>query len=61
MRYNAELTREGLDRLGLSDIQPENVQPLDSVEHIADLQRVGMSAALAVDRAHFAGFTETQA
>ena len=41
MRYNAELTREGLVALGLTDIEPKNVQKLDSIEHIADLQRIG--------------------
>ena len=61
VRYNAELTREGLDRMGLSDVRPEDVQRLDSVEHVGDLQRVGMSAALEVDRAHFTGFIEPQA
>jgi hypothetical protein len=56
VRYNAELTRSGLDELGLTDIQPENVQRMDSVAHIGDLQRVGMQAARAVRREHFAGF-----
>lgn len=41
VRYNAELTRTGLERLGLDDIAPEDVQPLDSVEHLDALQRVG--------------------
>lgn len=45
MRYNAELTREGLDALGLNDIAPTDVQQLDSVEHIAELQRVGKAVA----------------
>ena len=31
-RYNADLSRAGLDALGLNDIQPKNVQKLDSVE-----------------------------
>ena len=56
VRYNAELTRSGLDELGLPDLAPEAVQRLDSVDHIGDLQRVGMRAARAVDREHFAGF-----
>ncbi len=57
MRYNAELTREGLNSLGLSDIEPENVQKLDSVDNIADLQRVGRAVAeKKVNAAHFAGF-----
>lgn len=45
MRYNAELTKEGLTALGLSDINPRNVQKLDSVEYIADLQRIGQAVA----------------
>jgi len=61
VRYDAELTREGLDRLGLSDVRPEDVQRLDSVEHVGDLQHVGMSAALEVNREHFTGFVEPQA
>jgi uncharacterized protein len=45
VRYNAELSREGLDALGLPDIKPEDVQRLDSVDHINDLQRVGKAIA----------------
>jgi uncharacterized protein len=56
VRYNAELTRPGLDELGLPDIQPEQVQRLDSVEYIGDLQRVGMRLGLQVDPRHFDGF-----
>lgn len=61
VRYNAELTREGLDHLGLSDVRPEDVQRLDSVEQIGDLRRIGMSAALEVDGDHFTEFVEPQA
>jgi hypothetical protein len=57
MRYNAELTREGLDKLGCSDVKPETVQKLDSVDGVPDLRRVGKAvAANKVDEAHFAGF-----
>ena len=57
LRYNAELTRDGLDRLGLPDVEPAQVQKLDSVVHIADLQRVGRAVAeTQLDAAHFAGF-----
>lgn len=57
MRYNAELTRHGLDGLGLPDINPADVQQLDSVEHIDQLQRVGRAVAQQqVRAAHFAGF-----
>ena len=57
VRYNAELTSEGLEALGLKDVKPENVQQLDSVQFIADLRRVGEAAAAQKVRAeHFAGF-----
>lgn len=57
MRYNIELTREGLDAVGLSHIKPENVQRLDSVEHIAGLQEVGRAVAgQKVKKEHFSGF-----
>jgi uncharacterized protein len=57
LRYNAELTREGLDRLGCSEIEPRTVQKLDSIEGIPDLQRVGRRAAeLRVREEHFDGF-----
>jgi hypothetical protein len=56
LRYNAELSRDGLDRLALPDVRPEDVQRLDSVDHIGDLQRVGARAARDVKRAHFDGF-----
>ncbi|MBM4262442.1 MAG: patatin [Deltaproteobacteria bacterium] len=57
MRFNAELTRSGLDTLGLNDIEPKNVQQLDSIEFIPDLQRVGQAvAAQKVKAEHFSGF-----
>lgn len=57
VRYNAELTRESLDGLGLREIEPENVQKLDSVEHVADLQRLGIVlAGRKIKSEHFAGF-----
>lgn len=58
VRYNAELTREGLDALGLRDIEPAQVQRLDSVAHIGELQRVGRAVAeTQIEPAHFAGFS----
>jgi uncharacterized protein len=57
LRYNAELTRHGLDGLGLAEIDPKNVQQLDSIEYIADLQAVGSTVAdKKVSLDHFAGF-----
>ncbi|MGH7846833.1 MAG: patatin-like phospholipase family protein [Candidatus Binatia bacterium] len=57
VRYNAELTRQGLETLGLGDIEPKNVQQLDSIEYILDLQRVGRAVAEKNVRAeHFENF-----
>jgi patatin-like phospholipase/acyl hydrolase len=56
MRYNADLSRRGLDHLGLPHVRPEDVQQLDSVDHIPELKEVGQAAARAVAREHFAGF-----
>jgi uncharacterized protein len=53
-RYNAELTVEGLAKLGCSDIESASVQKLDSVDAIGDLQRIGEAAAAQRVRAeHF--------
>lgn len=58
-RYNAELTQGGLAALGLGDIDPKNVQMLDSVAHKGDLQRVGRAVAeQKVRDEHFAGFLQ---
>jgi uncharacterized protein len=56
VRYSADLSREGLDSLGLADVVPEAVQRLDSVRHVGDLRRVGQAAARDVAVEHFAGF-----
>jgi len=56
MRYNAELTKDGLSRLGLSGIKPEDVQKLDSVDHIAQLQEIGIAVAKNIKMDHFQGF-----
>lgn len=59
MRYNVDLFRQGLNALGLGDIEARKVQKLDSVEHVHDLQRVGKAVA---DRnirlEHFTGFLD---
>lgn len=57
LRYNAELTREALDALGLNEVKPKEVQQLDSIKHMDDLQRVGRAIAQRkVDIKQFAGF-----
>jgi predicted acylesterase/phospholipase RssA len=56
VRYNAELTQEWLAGQGLSHVRPRDVQPLDSTEHMAELQEVGRAVARQVVPEHFAGF-----
>ena len=57
VRYNVELTREGLDKLGgLDDIKPEHVQSMDSVEHMTELERIGQALASKVKPDHLTGF-----
>jgi hypothetical protein len=60
MRYNAELTREGLDAIGCKGIEPEAVQKLDSIDAIPELLAVGTAVAeQKVKQEHFAGFPPT--
>lgn len=62
VRYNAELSRPGLDALGLPDVNPRQVGKLDSVAHMEDLRRVGRAVAERHVRAgHFAGFLGSHA
>jgi hypothetical protein len=56
LRYDADLSRAGLDALGLAEIDPDHVQRLDSVQYIAEIQKVGLAATKQVQPAHFAGF-----
>ena len=57
VRYNAELTREGLDAIGCKDIKPEAVQKLDSIDAIPELLAVGTAVAeMKVKPHHLAKF-----
>jgi patatin-like phospholipase/acyl hydrolase len=58
MRYNADVSSEGLDALGLQHIEPGNVQQMDSVDHINELREVGQAVAKQVNIDHFAGFLQ---
>ncbi len=55
-RYNADLSRDGLNVLGLPGIKPENVQKLDSIEYIDDLRKVGKKVAEEIKIEHFGNF-----
>ena len=58
LRYDADVSREGLDALGLADVQPEQVQLMDSVEYIPQIQQVGIKlAARDVKAEHYAAFS----
>lgn len=56
VRYTADLSREGLDRMDLRGLDPASVQRLDAVDHMDDLRRIGVIAGRQVQAAHFAGF-----
>lgn len=56
LRFNAELSQEGLARLGVGHLQPEHVQEMDSVEHIGEMREVGRAVARMVKMDHFGGF-----
>ncbi|MBA2933956.1 patatin-like phospholipase family protein [Sphingomonas sp. CGMCC 1.13654] len=44
-RYNADLSREGLDALGLHKIDPERVKRMDATDTIKDLLDIGKAVA----------------
>src|SRR5262245_19473942 len=45
VRYNAELTRGGLDQVGCTNIEPQQVQKLDAIDSIPALREVGKAVA----------------
>jgi patatin-like phospholipase/acyl hydrolase len=58
LRYNPDVTRAGLDALGLKEIEPQQVQLMDSIAHIDQIRTVGRSyAEHNVDLSHLRGFT----
>ncbi|MBK8744219.1 patatin-like phospholipase family protein [Propionivibrio sp.] len=57
VRYDPDVSREGLFALGLKDIDPARVQLMDSVKFITGIHRVGEAYAAAhVNLDHFKGF-----
>jgi hypothetical protein len=56
-RYDAELTREGLQALGLpASIDPAAVAKLDSVDHMDELVAIGEKLAAKVSLEHLGPF-----
>ncbi len=58
-RYNPDVSRSGLDALGLNKVDPDHVQALDQIEYISEMQSVGREyAARFVDMAPFQRFVK---
>jgi uncharacterized protein len=55
-RYNAELTEKWLGENGFSDLEPEKVGKLDSIDSIDDLRRIGRKVASEIKVSQFAQF-----
>jgi uncharacterized protein len=45
VRYNAELSRAGLDWLGLPNVDPAHVHPMDAVEFLDEVRQIGIALA----------------
>lgn len=57
VRYNAELTHDGLEKLGVGHIAPEDVQKLDSTAGLDNLKQIGEAVgSLHVKPKHFEKF-----
>ncbi len=55
-RYNANLSRTGLDAMGFKDVDPDNIQKMDCPDNIPTLLKIGMTAAAEVLPEHFGPF-----
>lgn len=56
VRFDVDLSEGGLKRLGLEQVRVNDVQALDSVEHVAELRQVGERLAQQVQPELFSGF-----
>jgi hypothetical protein len=55
-RYNADLSREGLNRLGFSKVDSTSIQKLDAVENTDALLEIGRAVGKTVKPEHFGPF-----
>lgn len=55
-RYNADLSREGLDAAGLNHIDSDQVREMDSVKYIDQLREVGRKTSEQISMDHFGSF-----
>ena len=57
VRYDPDVSQDGLNALGLAEIKAEKVQVMDSVKNMPEIQRVGTTyAAKHVTLDHLKGF-----
>jgi len=57
LRYDADVSRDGLDALGLPEVDSQHVQLMDSTQYIDEIQKVGRAVGeIKVKSAHFSGF-----
>ncbi len=57
LRYDADVSRGGLDALGLPEVDSQHVQLMDSTQYIDEIQKVGRAVGeIKVKSAHFSGF-----
>jgi uncharacterized protein len=55
-RYNADLSRQGLDSLGFTQVDLASIQKMDAVENMESLLAIGRAAGTGVSRVHFGPF-----
>lgn len=55
-RYNADLSRLGLNRLGCPQVDTASIQKMDAVENMESLLAIGRAAGDSVRAAHFGPF-----
>ena len=55
-RYNADLSEDGLKRLGFPEVDPEEIQKMDAVKNIPTLLGIGENAGECVAAEHFGSF-----
>lgn len=57
LRYDADVSRDGLDAMGLTQVDSQHVQLMDSTQYIDEIQKVGRAVGeIKVKSAHFSGF-----
>jgi hypothetical protein len=56
VRYNAELTEDGLMQLGLPELDEKEVRRMDGIDQIPALEKIGQAVAAQVDVAHLGSF-----